>query len=227
MNTTSAYTHFPVSNQDDDMQSPISLSCEILEGQSVVAKAAQTVNEMLQMDIPRLHQLVYTWRQTKINLPLAEPLVEPCVNAVLYFHQAIDATEETGAKCLQQAKMLVSNTRRRIVLSSDSKVGDFFNQITGENIRWETLGIFFTAAAKAAIDVPYFSSLYTNAQQRWALIRALMYLGDCCLECCLQLDCLNDLQIVLQFENLVQHTQVDGDQSKCPYTRVEKKNQLY
>ena len=41
-----------------------------------------------------------------------------------------------------------------------------------------------------------------------------MHLSDRCLEMCLSLDCLNDMQLLLQYENWIIHTFLDGDQSK-------------
>jgi hypothetical protein len=86
--------------------------------------------------------------------------------------------------------------------------------MSGKNLRWESLGIFLTAASRAALDISSFAPLYNSDERRRSLIKALLYIGDCCLETCIALDCLNDLQLVLQYENLIVHSQVDGDQSK-------------
>jgi hypothetical protein len=41
-----------------------------------------------------------------------------------------------------------------------------------------------------------------------------MSFSDRCLELSISLDCLNDLQLVLQYENFISHSNVDGDESK-------------
>jgi len=90
---------------------------------------------------------------------------------------------------------------------------DYLSQMLAENLRWESLGIFFTAAARAAYDTTSFPILYSTNEERRKLIKELTHLGDGCLDTCLELDCLNDLQLILQYENLIVHSQVDGDQS--------------
>jgi hypothetical protein len=55
--------------------------------------------------------------------------------------------------------------------------------------------------------------LFNNGEQRRCLARKLASLSDACLDSCISLDTLTDLQLVLQFENAILHSQVDGDQS--------------
>ncbi|RBR20112.1 uncharacterized protein FIESC28_05391 [Fusarium coffeatum] len=52
----------------------------------------------------------------------------------------------------------------------------------------------------------------TEAQRRH-IRRLTMHFADRCLDICLSLDCLNDLQLILQYENFILHSLVDGDQS--------------
>ncbi|RFU75129.1 fungal specific transcription factor domain-containing [Trichoderma arundinaceum] len=80
--------------------------------------------------------------------------------------------------------------------------------------------MFLAAACRAALDTSSFAPLYNSDEGRRGLIKALMYIGDCCLEICIALDCLNDLQLVLQYENLIVHSQVDGDQSYHSWRRM-------
>lgn len=86
--------------------------------------------------------------------------------------------------------------------------------MNGDNVRWESTGIFLAAASRAALDIPFFPALYKSEEQRRDIIRDLARLGDDCLEVCLGLDCLNDLQLVLQYENFIVYSQVYGDQSR-------------
>lgn len=77
------------------------------------------------------------------------------------------------------------------------------------------MGIFFTAPGRASLNVVNFTSLFKYPGQRRDLAKTLTYIGDCCLEICLSLDCLNDRQVMLQYENFILHSQVHGDQSQC------------
>ncbi|RDW58384.1 hypothetical protein BP5796_12314 [Coleophoma crateriformis] len=120
----------------------------------------------------------------------------------------------------QRAATLTENTLRPFVFRRDSSVAEFVAQSYGYNIRWETLGIFFAAASRAALDLAFFPLLYTSEEQRYKLIRLLTRVGDYCLEAGLELDCLNDMQLVLQYENCIVHSQVYGDQNYLSWRRV-------
>jgi hypothetical protein len=98
---------------------------------------------------------------------------------------------------------------------ADDTIETFCGLFCRTSARWETLGIFFTAVSRATIDVAQFDGLYNSEQERRALRRLAMRFSDSCLDIALSLDCLNDLQLILQYENFILHSLVDGDQSKC------------
>lgn len=156
-----------------------------------------------------LTSLVHVWLGQKVNLPLAEPFVAPITVAVAQFANATSWDD-----WVTQHASLLETTDRPIALDANTSVNDFFSQLLGHGLRWDVLGIFFSAAGRAALDTTSFPPLYTDDAQRWDLIKSLTYIGDCCLETCLAADRLDDLQLVLQYENCIVHSQVDGDQSK-------------
>ncbi|KAK7397709.1 hypothetical protein QQX98_012924 [Neonectria punicea] len=212
-------------NDTSAAQEPVSsASRDMLNGQSLADRASHALNQLIRMDIPRLRKLVQVWLDKKVNLPLAEPFVARCADATQDMAALLPSSSiglpEPSAVVVQQAKLLLRNTRRRLVLRRESTVAEYFAQMFGDNLRWESLGIFFNAATRAALDVASFPSLYADDQQRRDLIRALTYVGDCCLETCLALDSMNDLQLILQYENFIVHSQVDGDQSYHSWRRI-------
>lgn len=179
---------------------------------AVVERAIDTLRQFSPTEIAHLKSLIFVWLDQGTSLPLAEPLIVPFAEVVV---QAANAAPSPAANdwVSEHANSLMENAGRPIILHSNTSVADFFTQLLGEHLRWEVLGIFFTAASRAAIDTPSFPALYTKSGQQWDLIRSLTYIGDCCLEACLAADCLTDLQLVLQYENCIVHSQVDGDQS--------------
>lgn len=197
----------------------------MIQDQGLVDRASKTLNQLIIVDIPKLHHLVFAWLGKKVNLPLAEPFVSCSADATLDLGNLLSSTSATVAVrsgggqlsstwFSQHASLLLKNTRDPINLERDMTVNAFLSQMLGNNLRWETLGIFFTAATRAAIDTVFFPSLYNNDQERENLIKTLTSMGDWCLETCLSLDCLNDLQLILQYENFIVHSQVDGEQSR-------------
>ena len=75
--------------------------------------------------------------------------------------------------------------------------------------------MFLAAIGGATNEIEFFPPLYRTDEERCRLRRMAANLCDVALEVCLSLDSLNDLQLVLQYENWIVHSYVDGDQSTC------------
>lgn len=196
------------------------LPADVFEDQGIHFRATHVLGRLSGFDITKLSNLVLAWLDTGANLALAEPFVRGCVDDMLHcpWRQRTSSLEpgsqEQSQAFSRRAKSLSKNTYKPIELYNGSTFDEYIAQMTGSEIRWETLGIFFAAAAKAASDVEVFASLYMSEERRRKLAKSLTYIGDCCLEICLSIDCLNDLQIVLQYEQFQMHSRIHGDQSK-------------
>lgn len=196
------------------------LPADMFEDQGIHFRATHVLGRLSGFDITKLSNLVLAWLDTGANLALAEPFVRGCVDAMLHcpWRQSTSSLEPGSFEQTQafsrRAKSLSKNTYKPITFNSESTFDEYIAQMTGSEIRWETLGIFFAAGAKAASDVEIFASLYVSEERRRKLAKSLTYIGDCCLEICLSIDCLNDLQIVLQYEQFQMHSRIHGDQSK-------------
>lgn len=209
-----------VAQQEEAVQSPMSSSLPdaFLLDQTTLDKANHALSLLDQLQVSALASLVRFWLKKGVNLALAEPFVETCIDAAVDWRElstplvGIDAGDANATT--QRARVLLENTHRPLTFHKHSTPSEYLQQMSGKSLRWESLGIFLAAASRAALDTSSFAPLYNSDERRRGLIKALMYIGDCCLETCLALDCLNDLQLVLQYENLIVHSQVDGDQSR-------------
>ncbi|KAF2012089.1 hypothetical protein BU24DRAFT_485404 [Aaosphaeria arxii CBS 175.79] len=207
-----------------DMSAP---PTDFLNDQVVMDRAMNALMRLDRMDISNITPLVLSWLSKGVNLPLAGPFVPHCLASVAQWREllspdCVDESENAGSGGTSPAcvKTLLLNTQKSIGMRRDMSTQDYLNQMLGKNLRWESLGIFFVAASRAAYDTPFFTPLYTTKEQRRKLIKALTYIGDCCLETSLALDCLNDLQLILQYESFIVHSQVDGDQSYHSWRRI-------
>ncbi|KAJ4865317.1 fungal specific transcription factor domain-containing protein [Trichoderma breve] len=190
-------SHATIFNQhDESVQPPIpSPPADTFIDQATFDRANHALSLLDQLQVSGLASLIRFWLKKGVSLALGEPFVET-------------------------ARVLLENTHRPIRVHRHSTPSEYLSQMSGRNIRWESLGIFLAAASRAALDTSSFGPLYNSDEGRRGLIKALTYIGDCCLETCLALDCLNDLQLVLQYENLIVHSQVDGDQSYHSWRRM-------
>lgn len=153
--------------------------------------------------------LILAWTARGSSLPLAGPFLEHCIATM---RQLFPNQGQTAVASVELSRSLFANTSRPIDMASSTTLHDFQAQFGHQRCRWETLGFFFTAASRAAIEMSKFES----AQEYRDLQRLGMNLSDLSLDIALSLDCLNDLQLVLQYENWILHSFVDGDQSMFP-----------
>ncbi|EHK22740.1 uncharacterized protein TRIVIDRAFT_124113, partial [Trichoderma virens Gv29-8] len=214
-----------VSQHDESVQPPIpSPPADTFIDQATFDRANHALSLLDQLQVSGLASLIRFWLKKGVSLALGEPFVETCAEAAVDWRELSTPVgsnaHDVGVGIAQRARVLLENTHRPISVHRHSTASEYLSQMSGRNIRWESLGIFLAAASRAALDTSSFAPLYNSDEGRRGLIKALTYIGDCCLETCLALDCLNDLQLVLQYENLIVHSQVDGDQSYHSWRRM-------
>ncbi|OAA53676.1 Fungal transcriptional regulatory protein [Cordyceps fumosorosea ARSEF 2679] len=157
--------------------------------------------------------LIQAWTARGSSLPLAGPFLEHCISTM---RQLFPEQGRRAVASVEVSRSLFHNTSRPIDTASGTTLHDFQEQFGHQRCRWETLGFFFTAASRAAIELSKFES----AREYRDLQRLGMNLSDLSLDIALSLDCLNDLQLVLQYENWILHSFVDGDQSYHSWKRL-------
>ncbi|KAJ5540094.1 hypothetical protein N7504_000296 [Penicillium tannophilum] len=155
-----------------------------------------------------MKELVMFWLAKGANLALAEPFVAQCAESV---SQLFAVNDENWH--LMYARRLLHNSAQPLQFHQSMNLSEFSMQFMDHNCRWETIGIFFAAVSRATIDISFFPLLYTAAEDQYNLRRLTTKLSDFALEISLSLDCLNDLQLIAQYENFIVHSYVDGDQS--------------
>jgi hypothetical protein len=196
---------WPVQLQDELSESVGSgISCMHL------AKTLKVLDE--EFRISSLIDLVKFWLAKGVNLALAEPIVLQCTESAEQFLAPRRSTDSNYYSSLVQD--LVNNSASPLAFSKTSTLSDYTHQFCGQNIRLETLGIFLVTVIRATIDIPFFPPLYAIEAQR----RRLRYLGtaliNSTLELCLSIDCLNDLQLIFQYEHWIVMSYIYGDQSR-------------
>ncbi|OQD95465.1 hypothetical protein PENSOL_c020G00087 [Penicillium solitum] len=221
--STTAHAAAP---QHDVQQPAPSISpalTDSIQDLTLLEKGLFALSHLDQLDIPKLSSLVRSWLDRGVNLPLAAPFVPQSLKAVADWSNHPRPpwnSSDYRIDARQRVRLLLESTQKPIVVQQDSSFELFLSQILGENLRLEALGIFLTAAARATLDTCSFPALFATDRQRRELTKTLSLIGDFCLETCLALDCLNDLQLVLQYENFIVHSQVDGDQSYHSWRRM-------
>ena len=185
---------------------------ELVGPGAFVDQTARTLERLLaDFNSASLEGLVKFWLAKGVNLALAGPVVERCMESAT---QLWAAPSQDRSHHMAMIRRLLQQSARPLTATKTSTLSDYANQFCGPGVRCETIGIFLSAVIRASIDVPFFPPLYTTETERRRFRRIATALSSCVLELCLALDCLNDLQLIFQYEHWIVLSYVYGDQSK-------------
>lgn len=159
-----------------------------------------------------MKDLVHLWLSSGANLALGGALLGNTIDSI---DLALTSMSTNANWHRRYAELLLRNSAQTLHSNSSLTLAEFCAQFTEHNIRWETLGLFALAVIRASYDVPYFAPLYSKDNGIYDLRKRCFRVANCALEIALSLDQLNDLQLVLQYENLIVHSYIAGDQSQC------------
>lgn len=204
MNNGSAATYNPTS-------APAYVEQDFLDNRPQVRQGADLIKSLMEtFGLRPLEDLISFWIQKGVNLALAEPFVATFAR---YSNYSCLASFESSNWHVAMALKLSKNTNRPLAITAATTLSAFTAEFLGGNTRWETIGIFMCAALRASMDIPFFPPLYKTNEQKFELRELLLRLATSSLDICLSLDCLNDLQHVLQYEHCIVHSYIYGDQS--------------
>ncbi|KAJ5301849.1 hypothetical protein N7508_006712 [Penicillium antarcticum] len=184
----------------------------------LLIQGADVLRQLLNtFPLAAMKEFVMFWLATGTNLALAEPFTEKCTENMTRLFTTFSQEDNWH---LAYAQRLTENSRKPLHFYGMSDISEFSVQFLDQKFRWESLGIFLTAVSRATIDISFFPPLFKTENDQFALRKLATRLSDLALDIALSLDCLNDLQIVLQYENFIMHTHVDGDQSYHSWSRL-------
>lgn len=202
-----------------ETDSPLPSACLSMDDYPSAKLGAELTRQLLgSFDLKALEDLVIFWCAKGANLAVAEPVVKLCSQSCNFLSLSTLQGEDWH---MNLTSRLLQNTARPLEYGHESTISNYSSQFLGANTRWETFGIFLSAAIRATMDILFFPSLYTTPSRNRELRGLLMRLIDCSLDICLSMDCLNDLQLILQYENFIIHSHVDGDHSKLTVSVLE------
>lgn len=197
---------------------PVAESLLGSEGETQAKKVAECMKHLLGSFAPdALHDLVAFWRATGANLALAEPLVDICMRHTLDDLRSLSSNHAGGTTdpYLSYARQLLGNSSRPLLVQTPVPTLDgYCSQFLDSNTRLETIGLVFCAVIRAASETHVFPALYIEDPRRQELVALAVKLTNVVVEVILSLDMLNDLQLVLQYENFISHSYVFGVQCK-------------
>ncbi|KAF2210472.1 hypothetical protein CERZMDRAFT_45575 [Cercospora zeae-maydis SCOH1-5] len=176
------------------------------------AQHAKFLDDLKKLDLRGCAELVSQWNHRGVNLAIAGPLLAPCTEAMRTLFR-----DKSGAEL---ATLLFRSSRERLTADGAMSIASFCDKFCRGDPGWATLGLFLVGVSRAVEDTAYYPALYSTRNGQRHLQRTALRCADQCLEICLSLDCLNDLQLLLQYENFIAHSMIDGDQSYHSWRRL-------
>ncbi|KAJ5348388.1 uncharacterized protein N7506_001641 [Penicillium brevicompactum] len=200
--------HAPVSITGDDSEAGLSLpSCYQIVDENALTEGAKNLLLITEeYKLSAMEDLVLFWLAKGANLALAEPFVELCTRNVIQLFASVSQDIDWHLAC---ARLLLQNSTKPFIHNANTSLREYSAQMLDANFRWEALGIFFLAVSRATVDIAFFPKLYMTREKRYSLQRFATKLSDCALDITLSLDCLNDIQLILQYENFIMHSFLD------------------
>lgn len=183
----------------------------IFVDEASIARGADLLTQCRSVNVAACKRMVEAWTQNEVNLALAGPFTQCCADAVGHIFDELFACKKDVEGI---SRVLYANSCRLLRRDAETTLKELCLDFDTHSPRWETIGIFFTSISRAAVEFMAFESLYVTKSERRSLQRFAMQVSDRCLEFALSLDCLNDLQLTLQYENFIVHSYIDGDSSK-------------
>ncbi|KAM3420494.1 hypothetical protein BST61_g3762 [Cercospora zeina] len=176
------------------------------------AQHAKFLDDLKRLDLRECAELISQWIHHGVNLAIAGPLLVPATAAICSLFR-----DQNGAEL---ATFLFRGSRERLTADGAMSIASFCENFCRGDPGWATLGLFLVGLSRAVEDTAYYPALYSTRNGQRHLQRTALRCADQCLEICLSLDCLNDLQLLLQYENFIAHSMIDGDQSYHSWRRL-------
>ena len=167
-------------------------------------------------DFPHIEKIGYTWGENACDFTLMSSRLVDCINSIrddIYVPYVQEKQDLVRA-----VELLFDAFSRPVKIAPGCKFKEFAEQFTGKNIRWETLGMFFTAVGLRVMQMPVTDPMLAfvdNTQEgKYGLARRMLEASDYCICFCDTHGHLNDPGIWLITENTILMSQVLGDASK-------------
>ncbi|KAH7174934.1 uncharacterized protein B0J16DRAFT_404785 [Fusarium flagelliforme] len=107
--------------------------------------------------------LVQNWVVKGANMGLVEPLTQPCSQNTRLVLSTLVGNPEMAPSVSQS---LFAQSSLPMSANATTTIEDFCNGFDKPKARWETIALFFTAACRAATDIPYVVGVYDTHHDR-------------------------------------------------------------
>ena len=175
-------------------------------------------------EFPTYEPFIQQWVEYSKGIALIASFMPECVASIKrdLYHPFVRA--KSGRALLHASEMLFKNSSKPLKMPPNMAFQQYHILFTGENLRWEAIGMLFaavglSASTMLAADTTLDMTKTASVNQK-SLASRMLEASDVCIAFCEQTGHLNDPQMWLIYENFLLMSQVVGDSSYRVWRRL-------
>lgn len=175
-------------------------------------------------DLPSYEPFIEQWLEYARGIALIAPFVPQCLISVKRDLYDPFVKAKSGRALLHASEMLFKNSAKPLKMPPNMTFQQYHTLFTGANLRWEAIGMLFTAVGLSAsymlvTDASLELTKTASIDQR-SLAHRMLEASDTCIAFCEQSGHLNDPGMWLIYENFLLMTLVVGDSNYRVWRRL-------
>ncbi|OAA53612.1 Zn(2)-C6 fungal-type DNA-binding domain protein [Niveomyces insectorum RCEF 264] len=193
----------------------------VMSGTAMVEEGAQVL-ELLTTLLTHgiLQHLFEEWMGKGLEVHVGSLLVRPFLDSIADVMAPVQQAAGYQAGLLVLSRRLFNAAKISTEINGTVSLPEFAEQYTGQNLRWETVGLILALAGNAVSKLRAPHPVYKTEQERHTLGRNLLHSSNKCASFSESLDILNDVQIIFLYESFLLHSAYFGHQSFRAWGRL-------
>ena len=165
-------------------------------------------------DIANVAPLIDRWLQSGDDLPLYRPVYQ------IWYEEIVEVFRNVThmASLVGLAAQLWHNTQQPLPCTANTTVREWALAATGQNMRWEALGLILTGVGVFASCLPGWDPIFRTGYARTQLLQKTSDLATTCIDLSKICGSRNDLLVCLLYKRMLLISNVQGDTSSEVWT---------
>lgn len=165
-------------------------------------------------NFPAFERFIHRWVDLSRGLLVSVPVLQQWISLLWTSHGGV-LTSKSPQKLRSLSELVFRNTHRPLTYNSKTTARCWTALASGENLRWEAIGILFSIVGLTAITLPQTDPIFDHIKDmnigKLELGRKLHDAAEMCEAICNEIGLLHDLSIWLSYENFVLLSSIRGD----------------
>lgn len=134
-------------------------------------------------------------------------------------HDQLKQSKDREGDKYRLSQKILRNTLKPIRFDGDTTFDEYMAMYTGDNLRWEAVGLIFTSIGLGAINLHPTDDVFGPCGFKQEICRQMLDAADACLACC-DADELNDARVWFLFQDMILISLYYGDHSFHTWSRL-------